>query len=55
MRQNGNNDEIMQYMKKIGIPVNRKNYLDFIYPDGLPEDYGAENEMELPEELRVAL
>lgn len=53
--QSGNSDLIVDYLQKIGLPVTRENYLAFAYPEGLPEDYGAENEEELPEELREEL
>ena len=53
MRQNGNSEDfIIEAMKRDGIEVNRQNYLDFIFPDGIPEDYGAELEAEMPEQLR---
>ena len=53
MRQNGNSEDfIIEAMKRDGIEVNRQNYLDFIFPDGIPEDYGAELETEMPEQLR---
>ncbi len=45
-------DGIIQMLKKYGLEVNRQNYLDFAYPEGLPEDFGPELEMELPEEIR---
>jgi|TARA_R100001463_G_scaffold142_4_gene734 hypothetical protein len=52
MRQSGNDDPIIEALKKYGLEINRQNYLDFAYPDGVPEDFGAELEMELPEQLR---
>lgn len=55
MRQNGSDDPIVEYLEEIGVPVTRENYLNFAYPDGLPEDYGAELEAELPPELQLEL
>ena len=39
-------------MKKHGIPVTVENYMGLAYPEGIPEDYGHENHMQLPEEIR---
>lgn len=54
MRQNGNSEDdiVIQSMRKKGIKITRENYLDYIFPDGIPEDYGAELEAEMPEQLR---
>jgi hypothetical protein len=53
MNPNGNsNDLILESMKKHGIPVTWDNYLGLAYPEGLPEDYGHEHHMQLPEEIR---
>lgn len=54
MRQNGNSEDdiVIQSMRKKGIKITRENYLDYIFPDGVPEDYGAELEAEMPEQLR---
>jgi hypothetical protein len=41
-------DCVLQMMIRRGIPITRQNYLDLAYPDGLPEDWGAELESELP-------
>ena len=46
------NDPIIQALEKYGMEVNRQNYLAFAYPDGVPEEFGAELEMELPEQFR---
>ncbi len=40
-------------MKRDGLKVTRQNYLEFIFPDGIPDDYGAELEAEMPEHLRI--
>jgi hypothetical protein len=53
MNLNGNNkDLILESMKKHGIPVTFENYMGLAYPEGLPDDYGHENHMQLPEEIR---
>lgn len=53
MRQNGNEeDPTIEAMKMSGIKITRENYLNYIFPDGVPEDYGAELEAEMPEELK---
>ena len=39
-------------MKKHGIPITIDNYLGLAYPEGLPENYGHEHHMQLPEEIR---
>lgn len=53
MNPSGNsNDLILESMKKHGIPITWDNYLGLAYPDGLPEDYGHEHHMQLPEEIR---
>lgn len=53
MNLNGNNkDHILTTMEKHGIPVTFENYMGLAYPEGLPEDYGHEHHMQLPEEIR---
>ena len=53
MRQNGNEeDPTIEAMKMSGIKITRENYLNYIFPDGVPEAYGAELEAEMPEELK---
>jgi hypothetical protein len=53
MNPNGNNkDLILESMKKHGIPVTFENYMGLAYPEGLPDDYGHENHMQLPKEIR---
>ncbi len=47
-------DFVLNLLKKFSLPVTRENYLGLAYPEGLPEQWGAENEMELPQELRQA-
>lgn len=45
-------DHILLLLKKFNLPLTRENYLCLAYPDGLPEDWGAEGEAGLPEEIR---
>lgn len=47
-------DFVLNLLKQFNLPVNRENYLGLAYPEGLPKGWGAENEMELPQELRQA-
>jgi hypothetical protein len=37
-------------MKRFNIPVTLQNWLDFIYPDGAPENW--QQEIDVPEELQ---
>ena len=55
MRQNGiaeEDDIIVNWLNKYGLPVNRKNYIDVMFPDGLPSPWTAEHEEQLPEDLQ---
>ena len=53
MNLNGNsNDFVLESMKKHNIPITFENYMGLAYPEGLPEDYGHENHMQLPEVIR---
>ena len=54
MNLNGNNehDYVLESMKKHGIPATLENYLGLAYPEGLPENFGYEHHMGLPEEIR---
>lgn len=45
-------DPLIVYMKKHKIPVTRKNYFDLNYPDGVPQPWTMELEMQLPKEIR---
>ena len=45
-------DPTIEAMKMSGIEITRENYLNYIFPDGVPEDYGAELEAEMPEQFR---
>ena len=53
MNPNGKNEDLLlESMKKHNIPVTFENYMGLAYPEGLPEDYGHEHHMQLPEEIR---
>jgi hypothetical protein len=45
-------DYVLELLQKFKLPLTRENYLGLAYPEGLPKDWGAENEMELPEQFR---
>lgn len=45
-------DPVIQTLIKLGIPVTRENYLEMAYPEGLPDEWTAELEAELPDELQ---
>jgi len=45
-------DCVLLMMVRKGIPLTRQNYFDLAYPDGLPEDWGAELESELPDVIQ---
>jgi hypothetical protein len=45
-------DYVLNLLKQFNMPVTRENYLNLAYPEGLPEDWGAEGEASLPEEFR---
>ena len=47
-------DFVLDLLKKFGLPLTRENYLGLAYPEGLPENWGAEGEAGLPEEIRNA-
>jgi hypothetical protein len=47
-------DNVLDLLRQFNMPVTRENYLDLAYPEGLPEDWGAEGEAGLPEEIRKA-
>ena len=50
--QLGNSNPVIELLKEYGIPVNRENYLELAYMGDVPEELSAEEELELPEELR---
>jgi hypothetical protein len=43
---------LVDFMMARGIPVTRENYLDLNFPEGIPDDYGAEHEASLPSYLQ---
>jgi len=45
-------DHVLDLLRHFNMPVTRENYLDLAYPEGLPEDWGAEGEAGLPKEIR---
>lgn len=52
--QAGNNyNPVIEAMKKYKIPITRENYLDLAYMGEPPEELSAEEELELPEQLRI--
>ena len=55
MPQSGSEqDFVLSLLKKFNLPVTRENYLGLAYPEGLPDEWGAENEAELPPEIQQA-
>ena len=53
MNLNGKSDDlILDSMKKHGIPINFENYMGLAYPEGIPDNFGHEDHMNLPEEIR---
>jgi len=47
-------DYVLDLLKQFQIPLTRENYLGLAYPEGLPETWGAENEIQLPKEIQTA-
>lgn len=45
-------DPMLVTMKKYGIPLTRRNYLEMNYPDGFPDPWTAELEDEVPDQFR---
>ncbi len=52
MSQLGSNDIIVAALKKYNIPVTRENYLGLAYFGDVPDELTAEQELDLPEEVR---
>ena len=49
-------DPIVRMLEENSIPVTRNNYIKLNWPDGVDEDdWTAEHEMSLPEELRKVM
>jgi len=51
MNQSGNADPILESMKKYNMPMTRESYIDFAYPEGMPND--AELESMLPKQFQA--
>jgi hypothetical protein len=52
-RQPGSSEDgVLAVMRKFGIPMTRKNYIELAYWGQPPEVFGAELEEELPEQFR---
>ena len=47
-------DYVLDLLKKYNLTLTRDNYLGLAYPEGLPEDWGAEGEAGMLEEIRKA-
>ena len=45
-------DPIVEFLKTIGEPVTRDAYLGMAYPNGLPDPWTMELEVNLPEDLQ---
>ncbi len=45
-------DPIGEYMVMTEMPLTRETYLSLAYPDGFPENWGADDEAKLPEMFR---
>ena len=45
-------DPVVQTLMHLRIPITRENYLELAYPEGMPDEWTAELEAELPEELQ---
>ena len=46
-------EEAKKFFASRGIPMNRKNYIDYLYIGVVPEEWGWELEADLPEELQA--
>jgi hypothetical protein len=49
---NVSTDPVIVLLKQMDLPVTRQNYLRVAYLGEVPDEFGPELEMELPEELR---
>ena len=45
-------DPLVEHMKRLGLPLTRAAYLNFNYPDGVPEPMPAEIAASVPRWLR---
>jgi len=44
----------LDLLKQFNLPLTRDSYLVLAYPEGLPEDWGAQGEVALPDEILKA-
>lgn len=47
-------DPVIATMIRLTLPITRENYLEIAYLEGLPEEWTAELEAELPEPLQFS-
>ena len=50
-----NNDPVLALLRRHNIPLTRDNYLDLAYGDDRPAQLSAEQEMDLPPQIRLHL
>ena len=45
-------DPVLQHLENLNLPLTRENYLEALYPLGLPEIWSPDDEASLPHEIR---
>lgn len=45
-------DAVLQHLENSRLPATRENYLEAVYPLGLPDSWSSQDEASLPPELR---
>ena len=45
-------DPVLQHLENLHLPLTRENYLEAVYPLGLPESWSPDDEVSLPHEIR---
>lgn len=45
-------EQVLQRMRERGWPITRESYIAYVYPDGPPAEWTAEDEMMMPKELQ---
>ena len=45
-------DPVLQHLENLHLPLTRENYLEALYPLGLPEIWSPDDEASLPQEIR---
>ena len=45
-------DPVLQHLENLHLPLTRENYLEALYPLGLPDSWNSEDETSLPHEIR---